>query len=212
MRARDSLPVVDPTDLAADETRPDAAVHGVVLAAGTSSRFGGRNKLLEPVGGEPMVVRAVRTLLEADLDGVTVVVGFEADRVRTALADLAVSVVENPQFERGQSTSVACGVEQAASRGADAVVLALGDMPEVSVAAVDALIAVYRRGATDAIAAAYEGERGNPVLFADRYFDDLVAVDGDVGGRRILLESPDAVAVETGDPGVLFDVDERNDL
>lgn len=212
MCRRDALPVVDPADLPATEERPGATVHGVVLAAGTSSRFGDRNKLLEPLDGMPIVSHATRTLLAADLHGVTVVVGHEADRVCAALDGLDVDVRVNEDFADGQSTSVATGVAAARDGDADAVLIALGDMPEVSVDTVDALVAAYRRDAGTALAAACDGRRGNPVLFDGRYFDDLAAVDGDVGGRAILLADDDAAAVETGDHGVLYDVDRPEDL
>ena len=89
---------------------------------------------------------------------------------------------------------------------------ALGDMPAVRSATVDALVAAYRAEVGDALAAAYQGQRGNPVLFGRRHFDALADVDGDTGGRAVLLESDDAALVETGDPGVVADVDEPGDL
>jgi len=212
VRRRDSLPTIEPP---ADTEAPDdgdSAVHGVVLAAGTSSRYGDRNKLLERVDGEPMVHRTARTLLDANTAGVTVVVGYEAASVRAAVSDLDVGTWTNEDYADGQSTSVASGVAAARDRGADAVLVALGDMPAVTVDAVNALIAAYDRTDHDALAAACDGRRGNPVLFDSRYFDALLDVEGDVGGRDILLEEADAVAVETGDPGVLSDVDRPDDL
>jgi CTP:molybdopterin cytidylyltransferase MocA len=99
-----------------------------------------------------------------------------------------------------------------AALDADAVLIALGDMHDVDDDSIDLVIGTYRLGEGDAVAAAYQGKRGNPVLFDRRYFDALVDVDGDVGGRKILHSDPDAVAVETGDPGVLYDVDRPTDL
>lgn len=212
MPRRDSLQVVDPATLSEDDERPEASVHGVVLAAGTSSRYGERNKLLESRDGSPLLSHVVQTLLVSELDGVTVVVGFEADRVREAVAEFDVTVRENEAFQEGQSTSVATGVTAAREQDADALLVALGDMPDVSTQTVDELIRAYRRGVGDAIAASWEKTRGNPVLFDSGYFDDLAAVDGDVGGREILLSDENAVAVETGDPGVVRDVDRPEDL
>lgn len=204
------LPVVDPADL--PEDAGDVDVHGVVLAAGESRRYGDRNKLLTELEGEPLVVHATRPLVESAVTGVTVVVGFQASRVRDALSDLSVSIRENPAYVDGQSTSVAIGVRAARERGADAVLIALGDMPRITGGTIDTLVAAYAGGVGDAIAAAYDGIRGNPVVFDSRYFDPLLDVDGDVGGREILLGDSDAVAVETGDPGVVHDVDSPADL
>jgi molybdenum cofactor cytidylyltransferase len=186
------------------------AVAGVLLAAGQSDRFGGSNKLLAELGGEPLVTRAGRSLTDADLDRVVAVVGHEADCVRDALADLPLSVVENPHHARGQATSVRTGVH--AVEDADAAVFGLADMPLVDPETVVLLVAAFRAGLGDPLAAAHRGRRGNPVLFGARHFDALADVEGDTGGRAILLESDDAALVETGDPGVHEDVDSPADL
>jgi len=206
----DSLPLIEPGEV--DRERTPTSVHGVLLAAGTSSRYGASNKLLATLDGDPLVRHAARSLCRSDLEGVTVVVGHEADRVRNALAELPLQVRENPDYEAGQSSSVRAGVRAAADAGAEAALIALGDMPHVSPATVDALIDCYEWGAGTALAAAYRGTRGNPVLFDGRFFDALTDVSGDVGGRDILLSSPDAVLVDVDDPGVVRDVDTPADL
>ncbi|MFC4541427.1 NTP transferase domain-containing protein [Halosolutus amylolyticus] len=209
---RETLPVVDPPPVA--ETDPDAAVQGIVLAAGTSSRYGPANKLLDPLDGDPLVRHAVATLVDSRLDAVAVVLGHDADRVRAALEayDDEVRFLRNEDYECGQSTSVRAGVARARETGADAVLFALGDMPSVSPATIDTLVAAYDRGYGSVLAAGYDGSRGNPVLFGSRHFDALASVSGDVGGRDVLRRASDAAVVETGDPGVLRDVDRPADL
>lgn len=202
-----TIPVVTPPETVEDP----GTVIGVVLAAGTGSRFGAGNKLLATVGGDPLVRRAVRTLLDARVDGVVIVVGYEADKVREAVADLPVDVVENPDFTEGQATSVRVGIE-AVRESADAVVFALGDMPWIRPESVNAVLGAYAEGAGAIVAAAFEGQRGNPVLFDATFFDQLADVSGDTGAREVLLRSDDAVLVETGDPGVTADVDTSADL
>jgi len=203
------LPVVDPPATVDDPVRT-GRVAGVLLAAGTSSRFGEANKLLARVDGDPIVRRAGRTLAGADVSPLLAVVGHEAERVREALSGLGYRIVENPAYARGQATSVRAGI--GALDGVDAVVLALGDMPFVDPATIDALVRTYRAGTWTALAAACRGRRGNPVLFDATHFDALTDVEGDVGGRAILLDGDASALVETGDPGVLRDVDTRGDL
>ncbi|AXG09875.1 nucleotidyltransferase family protein [Haloplanus rubicundus] len=201
-----SLPVVSPPFDAPDES---PSVAGVLLAAGTSDRYGERNKLLETHDGDPLVRGAARTLLAAPVDPVIVVVGHEADRVAAALNGLDVELVQNDAYATGQASSVREGMRAVPDR-ADAAVVALGDMPFVAPATVGRLVDAYAAGAGDALAAAHDGHRGNPVCFDRRFFDALTDVTGDVGGRSILLDH--GVLVDTGDPGVRRDVDEPSDL
>ena len=211
-----SLPVVDPSVDRTGESR----VAGVLLAAGTSSRFGDANKLLTDVereagrakeqGGTPMVRRSAEALLAADLDGVVVVLGHEADRVRGALDGLDVRFVENPDYESGQASSVRAGVRVLGD--VDAAVFALGDMPYVASESVAALVAAYEDGRGTALAAGYEGQRGNPVLFDSTHFAALADRGGDTGGKQVLFSADDAAVVETGDPGVRRDVDRPDEF
>jgi molybdenum cofactor cytidylyltransferase len=190
---------------------PEPRVAGVVLAGGTSSRFGAANKLLAELDGEPLVRHAARTFLDAGLDETIAVLGYEAEDVSAALVDLDVRTVRNPEYEEGMSTTVARGV-RAVDDGVDAVVFLPGDMPAVDPATVESLVDAYRAEVGTAIAAAHDDRRGNPVLFDRRHFDELLAVDGDVGGRPVLLDGDGAAFVATGDPGVVADVDTTDDL
>ncbi|MGM0592109.1 MAG: nucleotidyltransferase family protein [Halobacteriota archaeon] len=206
------LPIVDPDDLSdgGGGPRRDASVGGVLLAAGTSTRFGEANKLLATVEDDPVVRRAAETLLAAGLDSLVVVVGHEADRVEQALEGLPVEIVVNPEYEAGQATSVRVGVD--ALDGVDAAVVGLGDMPFVDPASVRALVRAYRNGPWTALAVACDGVRGNPVLFDSCHFEALTTVAGDVGGRHILLDGDDSALVETHDTGVRTDIDTQTDL
>ena len=212
------LPVVSPPfgeeNGGRRRTRDRPRVAGVLLAAGTSDRFGDRNKLLATHDGDPLVRRAARTLLDAGLDPVVAVVGHEADRVVDALAGLDVAVVTNDAYAAGQATSLRSGIGALRDRDerVDAAVIALGDMPFVEPETVETLVAAYEAGVGDALAAAHGGVRGNPVLFDRRFFGALADVSGDVGGREILLTSEESACVAVSDPGVRRDIDEPGDL
>ena len=187
---------------------------GVLLAAGTGSRFADGNELLAEVEGEPVVSRAARTLTASSLDEVVAVVGHDRRRVEGALPD-GVNVLFNGDFAEGQSTSVKLGAEFAREREADAALFALGDMPRVSVETVERLLAAYRAGEGEIVVPRYEGERGNPVLFDAPHFDALAAVEGDTGGRELIereAESGSVGWVDVEDAGVRRDVDTVADL
>ena len=203
------------------DSEGEPTVVGVLLAAGGSTRFGDANKLLAELDGEPLVRHAARTLVNTDLSKVVVVLGCDSNAIREAVCDLSddggeksvvpMSFVTNPDYGRGLSTSVRAGVA-AVDAGADAVVFLPGDMPAVDPATVDLLIDAYRGGFADAIAASDDGRRGNPVLFGDRHFPALREIRGDVGGKPVLLDAHRGAVIETDDPGVVRDVDTRDDL
>lgn len=188
-------------------------VGAVVLAAGTSKRAGNNNKLLARVDGDVMVRRVVKTALDAEVSPVVVVVGHEAARVRAALEDLRVTFVHNDDYASGMGTSIAAGIRAIRAAGADAALVALGDMPFVRAEDIRLLVAAHTESTQHLIVAPESGpagERrlGNPVLWPKRYFDELEALDGDAGGKVLMLRSPGAVLhIPIDDVGVLRDVD-----
>lgn len=175
-------------------------VAAVVLAAGRSTRFGGSNKLLAEVDGEPMVRHAVRAALGSHAAETIVVTGHMADAVEAALAGMPVRFVRNPDFADGQSTSVKAGIA-AVREDCEAALVLLGDMPRVTTATVDRIIGAYSppTGALVVVPTA-DGRRGNPVLWSRRFFRDLQALTGDTGARQLLAANPEAVVtVECGE-------------
>jgi molybdenum cofactor cytidylyltransferase len=170
--------------------------------------MGGVNKLLEPLGEEPVVVHVVRAAVDAGAQPVVVVTGNEAERVREALGDAPVEVTHNPLWGEGLSTSLAAGIAALEGRVAGALIC-LGDMPRVRSEDMRALIRAFRAAESppDAVVPVHEGRRGNPVLWTGACFGELRALTGDRGARA-LLERPGArvVTVPAG-RGVLLDVD-----
>lgn len=184
---------------------------GVLLAAGTGSRFDDGYKLLADLDGEPVVVRAAETLLDSSLDEVIGIVGYRGEDVAPALEPLGVETIENTDFAVGQSTSVRVGVAAARARDADAVLFALGDAPCVRPGTVDALLDTYHESDAGIVVPTHDGEHGNPVLFDRRHFDALVDLSGDTGGRT-LFEKHHVKRVAVQDPGIHLDVDTVADL
>jgi len=205
------LPLVGPPESTgcADEV----TVPGLVLAGGTSRRYGQANKLLATHEGKPIVRHAVNTLVAARTAPVVVVLGHEAARVEATLEDLPVQTVRNESYTEGQASSVRSGLEWVQQRvpDADGVIVSLGDMPAVSPTTVDTLVDSFAAGLGDALAPAYEGRRGNPVCFDRRFFDSLRTLEGDTGGRRLLLSDERSVLIDVSDPGVRQDIDRPAD-
>ncbi|WP_323173556.1 nucleotidyltransferase family protein [Natrialba sp. PRR66] len=221
----DGIPIITPSSSSqpttnhrenqtGDQNQIDGSdeIAGVVLAAGTSSRFGAANKLLVDLKGRPIVAHAVETMVASEVDPVIVVIGHEADRVADALADQPVTLVRNDEYARGQAASIGVGIDALETSDVAAAVFALGDMPFVSPETVDTLVTTYRTRPETALAAAYDSSRGNPVLFDRSHFERLADVSGDTGGRAVLLKGDRSALVATDDPGVVRDIDTPADL
>ncbi len=181
-------------------------VAGVILAAGGSSRLGESKQLIQ-WRDHPLIWHAVRAA--EGLDPVVVVIGEGAGELRRALKKEPLEIVENADWETGQSSSVRIGLE-AVSEGSEAVVFLLADMPFVGPDLVSALVRRYRRTLAPLVATWAGGRRANPVLFDRETFSALQALKGDQGGRAIFRRH-EREFVEWDD-SVLLDVDTPEDL
>ena len=182
---------------------------GVLLAAGGSRRFGSQ-KLVALVRGVPLI-RHAADLLARTTDHVVAVIGSDALVVRAALAGTGAEVVENPEWRDGLSTSLRRGVASV-SPLAEAVVVALGDQPDVPADLVRSLVDTWRRTGHPIVTARYRGVRAPPVLLSRSVFRDVAALHGDVGAKELMERDPDNVGHVDVDTDVPPDVDSPADL
>lgn len=182
---------------------------GILLAAGGSRRFGSQ-KLVTPVYGSPLI-RHGATLLGQTTDHVVAVIGSDALVVRAALAGTGAEIIENPEWREGLSTSLRRGVASV-SPLAEAVVVALGDQPDVRPDIVRSLIDVWRQTGHLIVTARYRGVRAPPVLLSRPVFRDVAALVGDVGAKAIMDRHPDSVGYVDVDADAPKDVDSPGDL
>ena len=194
-------------DVAAAKAPRAPRIAAIVLAAGRSTRMGS-NKLLEPVGGKPMVAHVVDAVLASAARPVVVVTGHQAPAVEAALAGRAITFVANPDFVDGIAGSLRRGLA-ALPPGIDGAVVCLGDMPDVGAAHIDRLIAAFNPVEGRAICVpTVHGKRGNPVLFGAEFFAEMREVQGDTGAKHLIGAHADTVCeVAIEDPAVLEDVD-----
>ena len=187
-------------------TKPKIAC--IVLAAGRSTRMGAANKLLVEVGGRPMVRGVAEAALASAARPVLVVTGHQADKVRAAVAGLDVVFVDNPDYATGLSSSLKAAI-RAVPRDCDAALVLLGDMPRVTVAHLDTLIAAFAPAKGAAIVApTHQGRRGNPVLWSAEFFAEMLQLGGDAGARSLMAKHADRVVeIDLGTDAVLVDVD-----
>jgi len=177
---------------------------GLVLAAGAGVRFGGdQSKLLALVDGRPVLEWAVRAQCSvASLERVVVVVGSQADEVLASVDFGRAEPVVCPDWDRGQSASLRCGLQALA--GASRVVVTLGDQPLVTPAVVELLAAAD--GGTRAV---YDGRPGHPVVLGPDEILALTSLSGDRGARDLLRGGP---TIEVGHLCSGRDVDTPDDL
>lgn len=183
-------------------------IAGIVLAAGRSTRMGADNKLLQELRGKPIVRYAVEAQLEARLDPVLVVTGHQKEAVEAALSDLPIRFVHNPDYASGLAGSVRAGVAALPSE-AEAAVISLGDMPNVTSQVIERLAESHLQQPDSlAVVPTLFGHRGNPVLLARPIFPAVSLLTGDRGARRLLDEAGSRVVeVPFEDPAIAIDVD-----
>ena len=203
-----------PRARAPDEDQGPAPKRGsriaaIVLAAGRSRRMAPLNKLLVKDGaGKAMIARVVDNVLASRARPVIVVTGHEADAVRSALPGREVVFAHNADYAQGLSSSLRTGID-ALPPDVDAVLVCLGDMPLVTAAMLDRLMAAFDPDeGREIVMPTFRGKQGNPMLWGRRFFPAMRQVTGDVGARHLAGEHAESVhEVEIGDDAVMRDFD-----
>ena len=183
-------------------------IAAVILAAGTSARMGTNKLLIEVDAGRPIVARVADAAIEAGLNPVIVVTGHEAERVRAALAGRLVRFEHNPRYVDGLAESLKTGLAALPDEAAGALIC-LGDMPDVNAAHMARIVSAFDpEGGGQICVPVWQGRRGNPVLFARRFFGEMMNLSGDVGARGLIAANPDSVReVPMEDDAVVTDLD-----
>jgi len=206
---------------------------GIILAAGEARRFGQPKQLLD-YRGQPFVRAVAQTALTAGLSPVIVVSGANAGAVEAAVRDLPVTIIHNPDWQNGQSSSIRAGLQalpnsnlaQAAGNpdpdlgfiesreqreGVGAAIFLLADQPQVTPTVLRALVEQHSQNLSPIYAPLVAGQRANPVLFDQRVFPDLMKLSGDSGGRK-LFGKYQVAYLTWQDESLLLDVDTPEDL
>ncbi|WP_294329130.1 nucleotidyltransferase family protein [uncultured Sphingomonas sp.] len=175
----------------------------VLLAAGRSDRFADGDKLTEDYLGQPLALHVVTALERIPfLARIAVVWDTTLDFVSRGF-----QVIQNPDSSQGQARSVRYGLEAAEKAGAEAVLIALADMPRVTVAHCYRLFDASDNGAT--LVASSDGVRPMPPALIGRdHFAELRALEGDAGARSLILRGHHVITR----PEELVDIDTRQDL
>lgn len=186
----------------------NANVCGILLAAGSASRFGDQKLLYLLPNGMRIVTSAARSLKQV-LPRCIAVVSDEPNEVANILQDEGYELVVNPNPHHGIGSSIGCGVRHS---DADAWVIALADMPFIQTQTISNIIE-YLIDGYKIVAPTFNKRRGHPVGFLSDFKNQLLSLNNDIGAKNILKNNVDLLKVfRTNDPGVIQDIDTKQDL
>ena len=180
-------------------------IGAIVLAAGFSSRFGSSKLCAELANGNSVIQQTLSQIHYAGLPSIVITRPELAPLLR--LTDTAIETFAGAAS--GMGASLAFAITKAAAW--DGCLVCLADMPFIE-SSTYRLIA-DRLTPEAIVLPSYHGKPGNPVGFGRDFYAQLLALNGDSGGRSVTDKNVDAV-VELGvdDPAVLNDIDTPEDL
>jgi CTP:molybdopterin cytidylyltransferase MocA len=188
---------------------PAEHVAAVVLAAGGGRRFGSQ-KLLAPLRDRPLLQHALDAANASALSPILVVLGADADAIAAGIRSGRARLVRNLDHATGQASSLQVGLRSLDK--SDAVVVVLGDQPNVTAALLDALVVAQRSSGAPAVVCVQDGRRSPPTLLHRDLWVEVNALRGDTGARDVLARHQDVVAFGVADGlGRLDDVDTQED-
>jgi len=196
----------------ATSPKPQQHVSAIILSAGTSSRFGDKNKLLKPFMDSSILEHVVKTITTLPILEVILVTGYEQDKIAEAVKDYNVQIINNTEYQTGIASTIKCGIS-AASQKTEGYMICLGDMPYITMEYIKNLLDTFINSNTPSIIVpTFEGRRGNPVLFSKIFIDELSRMEGDKGARVVIDNHPDSIIeVQIPKETYFFDVDTLED-
>ena len=192
-------------------TKMNPKISGIILAAGLSTRIGEPKQLL-PFEGSTIIETVTDNLLGSKLDEVVVVIGHEAERIKSHIQNKPVKIVFNPDYRLGMLTSAQCGV-RSISDSADAFALMLVDQPFITSDLIDLVVDAHAETARGITLPSYKNRRGHPVIFDRCYAADILALQPENGGVRSLFRkyAHDIHYLVVDTDRVIRDIDYRED-
>lgn len=170
-------------------------VHVILLAAGNSRRFGS-NKLLAEIDKKPMYLHIKESLKHAAVSGTHIIVS-QYEEILQKMEHFGYLAVKNEHPELGISRSISLGIQKLKENGLDvhqdAVCFFVCDQPYLQAETIRALLHGFAQSGKGIGCLAFEGEFWNPVVFHAKYLKELLALSGDVGGKRVVKKHLDDV-------------------
>ena len=179
----------------------------VVLSAGESSRMG-RPKALLPVGNTFFLDRIVASLRQTRVERIVVVLGHNAPALEEKIRHLPVTILVNPDYSRGQLSSLQVALRALEKEAVDGIVLHLVDHPFIDARLVDRMIDEFYATQPLIVVPVCRGRRGHPVIFSRRLFPELLAAPLDEGAKSVVrAHASETLEVATDEEGITCDID-----
>ena len=185
----------------------------IILAAGNSKRFGKDNKLFINFNSTLLITHVVSEICKSKLRNIIVITGKDHAKINKLLKKFRVQVIKNLRFNEGINSSISLGIRKLPSNSLSTMIC-LADMPLLKSEDYNSMIQFEEKfkNKSKIIVPHNKTKRGNPVIFGKDYFNTLVNLVGDNGGKKILEENRDVIYYNTNSEGFYFDVDTQKDL
>ena len=186
-------------------------ISAILLAAGKSKRMGGENKLAKKIEGIPLIKHSVKNILASSIDELIVILGYQKEIIEKIIdKNERIKFVFNVNFESGMASSIKIGLNNLSEK-TEAFFICLGDMPMVNSNIYNQLI--QSKNNKEIIVPTYKGQQGNPILFSKSIKEKIMAIQGDVGAKKILeLNKNEILNVEVGNQSIRKDFNTKDDF
>lgn len=183
----------------------------IILAAGESKRMGLPKQLLN-IGGKSLIRRTAEIALATQCYPVVLVIGANKPQIAPEIIDLPLTVIDNPMWHEGMSSSVKMGLAgmYMTYKEVEAVIILVCDQPYLSSSLLDRMIAIYNDKKPLIVACKYGNQVGVPALFNRSLFEELLSLKGDKGAKPVLMSHLDEAHLITFEAGSI-DLDTLGD-
>jgi molybdenum cofactor cytidylyltransferase len=186
-----------------------ACYAAIILAGGLSTRMKQFKPLL-PLGEVTITDRVIDLFLNEGVD-VFLVAGYRHDDITAGIRKRDITIVYNPDYEKGMFSSVQAGIRQL-NAGYEAFFSSPVDIPLVSPATIQRLMEAGEENPEKIIYPVFEEKRGHPPLIPAALAPAILGWEKG-GGLRAVLKSKESLALEivVPDSFILFDIDTPED-
>ncbi len=164
----------------------------ILLMAGNSIRFGG-NKLISLVDNKKMYEYTLELVLKSRHLFADFVVVTQYDEIEKTAKDYGMKVVRNYHSERGISSSIQLGISAIQKESDQAYLFLVGDQPWLTEQTIQRFVKGWQYSGKGIGCVCSHGKLGNPVIFSDCYRQELMALSGDIGGKKVLYSHEEDV-------------------